>query len=284
VPIACINPYGFDYITYLWFALRMPRTMISEWNPLWVSSEALVAVSLWGASVFLLVLLIAKRPRSRWSESLFLVLAAIMALLHGRHASLYGVCFLALVPPMARRLHFFRGVERNAHLHRRFIQHASLTASGVCLVVLIALRCWHVPPSSGIPVGVSEYMTRHKCSGRVFTPFESGAYLAWEQGPRIKISLDSRYEVAYPVEQADRLIWCYLAAPGWARTLQEYPADWIVLPKGYPLTQCLVPSAPAISETGHDVSGNDDPPIQKARMDWAPVYEDEHFILCRRIE
>ena len=263
LPATCMNPYGYGYISYLWHALRMPRPMITEWMPLWYSpNQSAALIALWTVGV-LLVAVVARHGLARWSELLFLVLAAGMSLLHMRHMSLFGIGILALVPAMATKVKFFKGIAVDARKHAGLVHRVSLAASLGFVVLLVCMRCWQPPKSQYIPERLANYMEAHNLSGRVFTPFESGAYLAWHSSPELTVSLDGRYEVAYPVKQANRRIACFLAAPGWQETLREDAADWLVVPRDSALAVALAKS--------HYMQGL-----------WSPMYEDDCFVLCQR--
>ena len=57
----------------------------------------------------------------------------------------------------------------------------------------------------------------------------------------MKVSVDSRYEVAYPDAVVKRVFDFYDAAPGWQSTLAGWPTDAVLIPRDVPVSQ-LMPS------------------------------------------
>ncbi len=63
------------------------------------------------------------------------------------------------------------------------------------------------------------------------TPFESGAYVSWRLYPAVRVSVDSRYEVAYPNWWGEESLRFNDASPGWERTLEAHPTDVVLVRK-----------------------------------------------------
>jgi hypothetical protein len=36
--LTVVNPYGWDYVPYLWHALLLDRPLVEEWAPLWAAA------------------------------------------------------------------------------------------------------------------------------------------------------------------------------------------------------------------------------------------------------
>jgi hypothetical protein len=76
-------------------------------------------------------------------------------------------------------------------------------------------------------------------TGNIMTPFNSGAFVSWHLFPEVKVSLDSRFEVAYSVDQLAENINFYEGKEGWQHTLDRYPTDAILVPKWQPIEKIL---------------------------------------------
>jgi hypothetical protein len=92
----------------------------------------------------------------------------------------------------------------------------------------------------------------------VVTPFELGAFLSWKLFPLIRVSLDGRYEAAYPLSLVDEHLAFYAARPGWPEFLARYPSDLVLARRDAP----IVGAMPAAS--------------------WRLVYQDDVFVLLVR--
>jgi len=55
----------------------------------------------------------------------------------------------------------------------------------------------------------------------------------------VKVSIDSRYEVAYPDDWVERTFRLYQAAPGWRETLETYRTDIVLVPRNSPIASPL---------------------------------------------
>ena len=64
-------------------------------------------------------------------------------------------------------------------------------------------------------------------------------YVSWRLAPAVKVSFDSRYEVAYPPGALERDKAIYAAAPGWPRLLLEHGATAAIVQRDQPLAAAL---------------------------------------------
>jgi hypothetical protein len=83
----------------------------------------------------------------------------------------------------------------------------------------------------------------------------------WKMAPEVKISFDSRYEVAYPLWRMDEDDVFYEARDGWEKILQKYPTDIVLLRSDLKVVK------PMENESG-----------------WRKVYSDPRFVLFARSE
>jgi hypothetical protein len=101
-------------------------------------------------------------------------------------------------------------------------------------------RIWELEvPQPLYPVGAVEYLGKEKFHGNLMVPFRIGAYVSWKLYPAVKVSVDSRYEVAYPDAVVKRVFDFYDAAPGWHATLTEWPTDAVLIPRNMPVAQFM---------------------------------------------
>jgi hypothetical protein len=87
-----------------------------------------------------------------------------------------------------------------------------------------------VVPSDRFPVGAVQYLKEVNFRGNVMTHFEHGGYLSWWLYPAAKVSVDSRYDVAFPPAIVDESFRFYEAEPDWQKILEKYPTDLALIP------------------------------------------------------
>ena len=80
------------------------------------------------------------------------------------------------------------------------------------------------------PAGAVEFIRQEKFKGNVYVPFMTGAYVSWHLYPDVKVSIDSRYEVAYPHGAVEESWKFYLGRAGWDETLEKYETDAVLAP------------------------------------------------------
>ncbi len=256
IPLALATPYGVHYPTYLIHALTTDRSHIPEWGSLWSSGSA-GAISAYALSLLLLAYCVraasfAQRGEAERSPSgglalrglpLVLVTAAY-ALTAQRMLCLYGIVWLCYVPS------YLAPTALGAHLARLWNRRAlQLGFWGVSLIVftvaLAPAQPWRarVPGDRDprlktqhmiYPVGAVNYLAERGFAGNVLVGFDWGSYLSWKLYPRVKISLDSRFEVAYPPEVEAEQYAFFTAEPGWQQLLDTEPyraTDVILAPR-----------------------------------------------------
>ena len=258
---AALNPYGPSYYAYLWYGLRLPRPLITEWRPLWEASG--IGIGIVAVALALALYALARCGLSAFPGWPLLLLAAYGAVRHERHVSILAVVWAAYVPaalsgtPLGRRL---RAV------FDRWGTMLTVSLLATSLTLVIVERPWRlqVPGVAtghayGYPVGPERYLREQGLRANVMTPFRAGAYLSWKLFPQVEVSIDSRYEAAYAPELLAEHLDFFHAAPGWQAIRDRYPTDLILTERGWE-------SAGALRAEGR----------------WTLVYEDDTYLLFAR--
>ena len=89
------------------------------------------------------------------------------------------------------------------------------------------------------PVGAAAYLKEVDFRGNLMTPFVVGAFITWELYPDVKVSMDGRYEVAYPHGSFAENHAFYWAEIGWEETLRKYPTDLVLAPITLPISEAM---------------------------------------------
>jgi hypothetical protein len=245
--LIAVNPYGLAMYPYLWRALRMPRTLVDEWSPVWhgrfapllrpfLISLALVLYAVWQRRDAFF-----KRTASAQPAATILLLA--YAGMHIKLLPYFAIVFLAYFPGLFGATGI--GVRVSAILTRNR-NAVRVTWAGVMLAAIAGLwllRFWTVQvPDHGevasYPVGAVDYLAHEGFKGNLMTQFNEGAYISWKLYPRVRVSVDSRYEAVYP----EWLIPLNESAYGtgdWRGFIARYPTDVILTRRGSPMEASL---------------------------------------------
>jgi hypothetical protein len=263
VALVAVNPYGLDYYSYLVRALTMDRPLIGEWRPIWQAHP--VAMAVYGCSVVVAIGAIAQvglRDATGWP---ILAAAAYLAARHERHVSMYALVWFAYVPAFVARTSAGRLLDRAWNRPVRAPLRAATGVLVIAVAVSFALRRpWQLTVPGAMqtaapvpyPVGAVAYLDAHDVRGNLFTPFVVGAYVSWKLHPRVKVSLDSRYEVAYPPDALERNLQFYDGSADWRAILERDPTDLVLVPR----------TAPVAGELATQAT-------------WTRVYEDDAYVL-----
>ncbi|MEW6071332.1 MAG: hypothetical protein AB1726_01890 [Planctomycetota bacterium] len=238
---ALVNPYGPRYLSYLARALLLDRSLIPEWAPVWHAFLPLVAV--YAFSLFVAGYAAWRAGPARLPGLPLVAATAAAALLHQHHLSIYAVTWLALVPA------HLQGTALGGALERLWGRRPRLTAgfwgalgaAGLATLPLASPLRLELPANPGdhrlllYPVGAVEHLAAAGFRGNLVTPFAAGAFVAWKLHPAVRISLDGRYEVAFPPGAIEEHHTLYAAAPGWREILACLAPDAVLVPADAPL-------------------------------------------------
>lgn len=263
--LVLLNPYGVSYLVYLREALTMARPYILEWQPLWKVQGAWFFGSAWLASLLLFAAAM-WYGRRQWSGPLLVLVCAALAFRHARHLSIYGVVWLCYVPSMVTDSALGARIDAAWRRDARTVLVALMALTCIGTAAAVKQRFWHLhvptmPSGSPLlyPAGAVEYLAQRTFRGNVMTPFNQGAYVSWHLYPAVKVSVDARYEAAYPAGAFKESLAFYAADAGWEDTLQRYATDVVLAPMEAPVTAHLA-----------------------RRPGWVRVYEDVGFALFAR--
>ncbi|MCZ6709665.1 MAG: hypothetical protein O7B25_04815, partial [Gammaproteobacteria bacterium] len=249
IGLVAVNPYGIRYYPFLWQALWMDRPLIPEWAPLWeaTSNPMVFCLILYVVSLLVLGYAIYRVGFRKMLGLTLVLILAYAALRHRRHLSLYAVAWLCYVP------RFIEGTRLGEMLTRAWTTRPRATLFVWTLVGLISAvgvvrhRPWELSLPANecehrvliYPVGAVDYLEQVDFRGNLMVPFTVGAFITWKLHPDVKVSLDGRYEVAYPPEALVENHAYYMADPGWQETLDRYPTDAVLVPRSQPISEAM---------------------------------------------
>jgi hypothetical protein len=93
-------------------------------------------------------------------------------------------------------------------------------------------------------------------------PFAVGGFVSWKLHPEVKVSIDSRYEAAYPPGAVEENLLFYSGGEGWRSILDRYPTDAVLVPARSPLDRLM----------------------EEQNLPWDRVYRDDGYSIFARSE
>lgn len=242
-----VNPYGWSYYPYLAHALTMARPLITEWAPLWTAERTMFLIYL--LSMLVLAYAFHQLGWQRMPGLLVCLVTALAALRHTRHISIYAVVWLCYVPGWIEQTSLAPALCSLWTKRQRMVVCGAVILAGLCFVQAWSTEPWRlrIPAATGdeafgrplYPVGAVEYLEQQRFEGNLMVPFVPGGYVSWKLHPRVKVSIDGRYEVVYQRGLLEESVHFYEARPGWQDTLAKYPTDLVLAPRSSRLATCL---------------------------------------------
>jgi len=229
--VTLLNPYGLAFWRYLVPALLHPRARIAEWRPL----PLLAWDDFWGFRLLFVLTILALAAgwqlaaRKNLLGLAVLVLTAWLGWRSRRHGPFFAVAALAFAGPyFAASLARLIGRWKIPPLVPLGVLYGAI-ALFVSVRYLPAASLQPLAPVGQDPVREVDILARAAATGRVATPFAWGSYVAWRLYPSVQISMDGRYESAYP-ESTFALNNDFFDHHGdWFRLAREYKVDYVIL-------------------------------------------------------
>jgi len=233
-----VNIYGPGFWTYLIPALLKPRPQIAEWQPLPLFASD-VFLSFRILFVLVVVLLLAtwrRTEKNSWPGLAMLMLTAALAWHSRRHAPFFGITALAFAGPFLQTA--LAGFAARLPHNLQTAIKPSLAVAMLYGVVAIWVARHSLPNASFVllspvghdPVREVDILSRARAAGNLATPFGWGGYCAWRLYPRIKISMDGRYETTFPESTFEMNDDFYgKRGTNWDRLIRDYPVDYVIL-------------------------------------------------------
>jgi hypothetical protein len=246
--LIAINPYGLDYYPYLWRAMTMPRPYIKEWYPIWSGLDP-SHLSFYTLSLILLVYSV-KEIGIRNAHGIALIITVgLGSIFCNRLVFFYAIVWTCYVPGYLQITPLGNVMHNVCKKFSKFLILLLCVAIVASFVRTLSFRPWKLfVPSDHIrkygdhaiyPVGPVEYLKQVGFKGNLMVFFDWGSYVTWKLYPDVRVSMDSRYEAAYPGWLVDENIEFYRAKEGWQRTLNQYPTDLVLVSKYLPLVKVI---------------------------------------------
>lgn len=251
------TPYGPDYWRYLWHAVTLERTYITEWARVSWSMDN--AADLIGPIVFSAAILLSRIPKKP-AEILIFIVPLILGLIHMRHMMLFAISAGMMMAPHVADC--FRG-------RLTAIREAESPSGGALTMMRAAYAAAILAILTGVgfaaardgmrflvdtgwyPVGATRFIRANGISGNLYPTFRWGEYAIWHLHPECLVGADGRYETVYSPEHERAQMAFDVGLAGWEGILDTHPTEIIMCPNR-PLFRDRMASRP----------------------DWAGVYED----------
>ena len=221
-----INPYGIKYVYFLFSAITLKRTMITEWQPIFhqIHMFKFFKFKLWAGTV---------EKIKAFYNSLDKTKALILIVMF-----LMSIKTLRLIPFFA----FSAAVFLYDDIYKIFnkkLPNAINNLKEIFVFVLILFSFIYTIKTnplrtvvSGYPYVECEYLRINNLKGNLLANFHFGSYLAYKLYPNIYIFIDGRYEESYDPSLLKRINNIYVGK-NWEEELSKQHIDYVIVEKPY---------------------------------------------------
>ncbi len=146
-----------------------------------------------------------------------------------RHGPFLGVAALAFVGPFLEQA--FKDLRTRLKLNP--LIPTGIIYVGIAFYVTAKLlpgaSLQPLAPIGEDPVRETDILALSGATGNLATPFAWGSYLSWRLYPKIKISMDGRYETTYPESTFALNNDFFDHENDWFRLCHDYKVDYVIL-------------------------------------------------------
>ncbi|MEQ1905632.1 MAG: hypothetical protein ABL888_15695 [Pirellulaceae bacterium] len=233
-----VNPYGFKLWEFMWMALRLPRTEITDFKPLsLMSSEAMMVLV---AVVLVGIALISSKRRKDLAQLLLLGLILWQGLAHIRHVVIFAILcgfwlpgYLQQLVDLLKQRVNFESLAFSSRRARRVLVAGLCGVTLVCSIrILPQLRMVEVDRNF-YPVSALEFMENHNLQGKTLVTFNWAQYVLGYYATKQNglVAIDGRYETCYPRTMIDQYFDFLFGEPDSSKRYRspltpDYDPDW----------------------------------------------------------
>jgi hypothetical protein len=229
-----LTPYGIKLWEFLFHSLTTPRP-ISEWFPVPLFDSSFLYVKVMAILLGLALLLSPRQTRRTW-EIMLVGCAVYFSFRHQRHTP-----FLAILgaPLLAKGLGSL-WVEVSGRVKNN---PGSPGFHFLLKTVMVVMALFHLLTTGAaylrahgqlmvtadFPVAAVAFIKNNHIRGNLVVPFDWGSYALWHLFPQCRVSIDGRYDTAYPpqvIQDNWQFTW---GGPRWRNLIEKYPSEIALL-------------------------------------------------------
>lgn len=241
-----INPYGLDYLAYIYDALSLQRVEIYEWHSVFRAFNTghsydvllhFIVVALATALILLLA-----RPKGS-SCYIILGITFIAGCKHLRHQAFFYLSVLYFIPALLPDAcaKFLTIIPKRSFLPRLVVVLAMLCSAFFFYIhvtdppyqKLMTLEASATQDLTGArnpyPVNAIAYLRQENATGNIVSEFHWGQYVMWSLHPQLHVGFDGRYETVYTQRTSELFFEFINKRSQWQAFLDAFPPDFILI-------------------------------------------------------
>lgn len=251
--VLIINPYGIEYVKFLFFAATMDRTFVSEWtSPLHKHYlKGFIRFKLYLLFIILVQIIHTVKNNINYDKQdktkLLLLLTMIyLSLTHLRHIPFFILTAGTLYYDEFYSLfnNFMTFIREKLKINDKetinsIILLKEITVYFILLIMSLPLILDREKEiritETKYPRYAIEFLRINDIRGNLFINFDWGSYAGYKLFPYNRIVMDGRYEEVYNPDLLISLKNFHLLKNDWYKIIRDYKTDIMVIEKKYPV-------------------------------------------------
>lgn len=262
-----VNPYGFEYVKFLFTAGTMSREWISEWaSPF---STTFYAFKFKIYFIFMILIALLKGVENKYdlknvdmTKLLLLVSTGYLAVMHTKLLPFFAIISaIFMFDDVLSILNKIRSLSLLANDKNKYVY---------AVILFISLSALNSANTSNntisvnqkyLPYNAVEFLATNSVKGNILVDMTYGSYVGYKLYPNNKIFMDGRYEEVYfPDLLLEMKDFFRMNGNNFDKILTKYPTDIVLLQKNHTenLSKYLV------------------------QKNWREIFSDENFVVLIR--
>ena len=246
-----INPYGWEYVKFLFMAGTMDRSLITEWQNSFCA-RFLYEYKQYKSYLFAMITIIityfikTKPNYEKIDKTKMLLLLAMtyLSITKIRHQSFFVLTVGTLYYDEFYYLfnNVVAKIKEIFNINNKEIIEIFVSMKEIVVYLLIIVMA--LPPilntkkqititTTEYPRYAIEFLRINNITGNLLINFDWGSYAAYKLYPHNLIYMDGRYEEVYPVKVFEDLKDFHLVKNDWYKIIRNYKTDVMILEKKY---------------------------------------------------
>ena len=256
--IACllslfINPYGLEYVKFIFFATTMNREMITEWRSAFIvrNLNLFIRYKLYLVAMLLTQIVYIVKNKINYEKldktKLLIILAmAYLSVTHIRHHTFFIFAagtllydeFYSLFNALMTKIKEKLNITNNENI-KSFVLAKEVIIYFILLIIsippLVASNKEIRITETKYPRYAIEFLKINNIGGNLLTSFNWGSYAAYKLYPLNLISMDGRYEEVYDPNLLIDINNFNMIKDDWDKILKKYKTDVMIIDTEYPI-------------------------------------------------
>ena len=238
LPVLFINPYGPEYVKFIFNAALMKRSYIAEWQSPFILyyKNSYIFYKLYLVIMPIIGIINILKNKMSYKDLDKTKIIVIMATIYLSVSSIRNIPFFIISAGvfLYNDFHSLCSIIKNKtfNLFKNTAIYFLLLI--ITLPPLIAKKEIRITETK-YPRYAVEFIKINNLNGNLFINFDWGSYAAYKLYPNNKIVMDGRYEEVYYPELLNDLKNFHLVKKDWYKIIREYPTDVMILEKIYPV-------------------------------------------------